>query len=74
MFVPNKCNKFKYYILILFIVIFEDDKSDNFFRAPSRTKSKANDVMSKHQLRHLGTSLQVKTDIFVNVIYKLIHL
>ena len=70
-------------ILILFIVIFEDDKSDNFlrgdksFRTLKRTESRqkrANDVTSKHQLRHFRTSLKVKLDIFVNVIYKLILL
>ena len=42
--------------------------------APSRAKIRTNDVTSKYQLRHFGTSQKVKTDIFVNVIYKLIYL
>ena len=42
--------------------------------APSRAKSRTNDVTSMYHLRHFGTSQMVKTDIFVNVIYKLIYL
>ena len=38
---------------------------------PSRAKSRTNDITSKYHLRHFGTSQKVKTDIFVNVIYKL---
>ena len=70
-------------ILMLFLVIFEDDKSGNFlrgaksFRTLKHTKSRqstTNDATSKYHLHHFGTSQKVKTDIFVNVIYKLIYL
>ena len=40
---------------------------------PSRAKSRTNDVTSKYHLRHFWMSQKVKTDIFVNVIYKLIY-
>ena len=52
---------------MLFLVIFEDDKSGTFLSAPSRAKSRTNDVTSKYHLRHFWTSQKVKTDIFVNV-------
>ena len=61
---------------MLFLVILEDDKSGNFLRgdkpflhrnARSRAKSRINDVASKYHLRHFR---KVKTDIFVNVIYR----
>ena len=60
---------------MLFLVIFEDDKSGNFlrgdksFRTLKRAKSRTNDVTSKNHLRHFGASQKLKTDIFVNVIY-----
>ena len=56
-------------ILILFLVIFEDDKNDNFLRGDKsfwtlkRTKShqnRVNDVTSKHLLCHFRTSKKVK--------------
>ena len=65
---------------MLFLVIFEDATSleeiDPFERlnAPSCAKSRTNDVTSKYHLCHFRTSQKVKTDIFVNVIYKLIYL
>ena len=55
---------------MLFLVIFEDDKSGDFlrgdksFRTLKRTKScksRTNDVTSKYHLRHFGTSQKVKT-------------
>ena len=65
--------KIKYYIfeaiLIVFLVIFEDDKNDNFFRGDKsfqmlkRTKSRQNRIMSKHLLRPLRTSKKVKRGI-----------
>ena len=43
---------------------------------PSHAKSRTNDVTSKYHLHvsHFGMSQKVKTDIFVNVMYKLIYL
>ena len=70
-------------ILILFIVIFEDDKSDNFLRGDKslsnvKTQRVAPKQIKCHNVKASITSFQaslkVKTDIFVNVIYELIHL
>ena len=68
-------------ILMLFLVIFEDDKSGNFlrgdksFRTLKRTKSRQKQSKGR-SVKVSFTSLleKVKTDIFVNVIYKLIYL
>ena len=67
---------FLYYIfkdtLLLFLVIFETDKNDNFLisleeinpeersNAPSRAKIRTNDLASKYQLRHFRTSKRLK--------------
>ena len=57
---------------MLFLEIFEDDKSGNFlrgdksFRTLKRTKSRQKqtiDVTSKYHSRHFGTSQKVKTGI-----------
>ena len=50
------------------------DKSFRTLNAPRHAKSRTKDVTSKYNLHHFGTSQKIKTDIFVNVIYKLIYL
>ena len=56
------------------VISLEEINPFERYNAPSRAKSRTNDVTSKYHLRHFGTSQKVKTDIFVNVIYKLIYL
>ena len=79
-FFPNKMfyNTFSKAILILFLVIFEDDKNGNFHRDESfGTFKHTNSRQNQNQLRNvkiLITSFQgvnkVITDIFINVINK----
>ena len=56
------------------VISLEEINPFERLNAPSRAKSRTNDVMSKYHLRHFGTSQRLKTNIFVNVIYKLIYL
>ena len=44
------------------------------YNAPSRAKSRTNDVTLKYHLCHFGTSQKGKNGHFINVIYKLIYL
>ena len=56
------------------VISLEEINPFERLNAPSRAKSRTNDVTSKYHLRHFGTSQKVKTGIFVNVIYQLIYL
>ena len=56
--------------MIKVLISLEEINPFERLNAPSRAKSRTNDVTSKY----FGTSQKIKKDLFVNVIYKLINL